>query len=70
MFGMVERGMGADVEGHKVKLKGKDKQAAKDKSGGEAMWAVVLVKELWRKGVWSVAHVRVSFVNSSCRDQS
>lgn len=52
LFGMVERGMGGDVEGSRVKGKGKDRLLAEKKSGGEAMWAVVLVKELWKKGVW------------------
>lgn len=50
LFGMVERGMGGEVVGSQVK--GKGKQNARDVTGGEAMWAVVLVKELWRKGVW------------------
>lgn len=51
LFGMVERGMGGDVEGSRVKGKGK-KHEDQDAKGGEAMWAVVLVKELWRKGIW------------------
>lgn len=36
------------------KGKGKGKNASKEK-GGEAMWAVMMVKELWKKGVWSDA---------------
>jgi protein SDA1 len=52
LFGMVERGMGGDVEGSRVKGKGK-KHEDQDAKGGEAMWAVVLVKELWRKGIWN-----------------
>ncbi|WWC91696.1 uncharacterized protein L201_006642 [Kwoniella dendrophila CBS 6074] len=48
LFGMVESGMGAEVIGDKGKGKGKEK-------GGEAMWAVMMVKELWKKSVWNDA---------------
>jgi len=45
---MVESGMGAEVIGDKGKGKGKEK-------GGEAMWAVMMVRELWKKKVWNDA---------------
>lgn len=45
---MVESGMGAEVTGDKGKGKGKEK-------GGEAMWAVMMVRELWKKSVWNDA---------------
>ena len=48
LFGMVERGMGGEVVGDKGKGKGKTQ------AGGEAMWAVMMVRELWKKGVWCV----------------
>nr|XP_019010319.1 protein SDA1 [Kwoniella pini CBS 10737]OCF49100.1 protein SDA1 [Kwoniella pini CBS 10737] len=48
LFGMVESGMNAQVIGDKGKGKNKEK-------GGEAMWAVMMVKELWKKGVWNDA---------------
>ncbi|ODN98997.1 hypothetical protein I350_07149 [Cryptococcus amylolentus CBS 6273] len=52
LFGMIESGMGAEVVGdkgrHGAKGKGREK-------GGEAMWAVMMVKELWRKGIWKDA---------------
>ncbi|EIW72081.1 hypothetical protein TREMEDRAFT_26437 [Tremella mesenterica DSM 1558] len=48
LFGMVESGMQAEVVGDKGKGKGKEK-------GGEAMWAVMMVSELWKKGVWTDA---------------
>ena len=48
LFGMVESGMGAEVTGDKGKGKGKEK-------GGEAMWAVMMVRELWKKSVWNDA---------------
>ncbi|ODN94659.1 protein SDA1 [Cryptococcus wingfieldii CBS 7118] len=51
LFGMIESGMGAEVVGDKGRNKGK---AGREK-GGEAMWAVMMVKELWRKGIWKDA---------------
>lgn len=48
LFGMVESGMGAEVVGDKGKGKGKEQK------GGEAMWAVMMVRELWKKTVWCV----------------
>ncbi|TXT12919.1 hypothetical protein VHUM_01320 [Vanrija humicola] len=48
LFGMIESGMGGEVIGNKGKGKGKEQ-------GGEAMWAVMMVRELWRKGVWTDA---------------
>ncbi|KAK8853190.1 hypothetical protein IAR55_003892 [Kwoniella newhampshirensis] len=48
LFGMVESGMGGEVIGDKGKGKAKEK-------GGEAMWAVMMVKELWKKSVWNDA---------------
>lgn len=52
LFGMVERGMDAEVVGNKGKLRATAGPANQD--GGEAMWAVVLTKELWKKGIWYV----------------
>ena len=58
MFGMVERGL----EDQNFGDKGKAKELASDGKGtghGEdAMWAVILTKELWRKGIWYV-HIRL-----------
>ena len=53
LFGMVERGMDAEVTGDKGKLRaaGPSKQGTSSNSE-EAMWAIVLTKELWRKGIW------------------
>jgi len=45
LFGMIENGMHGEVVGDKGKGKAKEK-------GGEAMWAVMMVRELWKKGVW------------------
>lgn len=42
---MIESGMGGEVVGDKGKGNVKER-------GGEAMWAVMMVRELWKKGVW------------------
>ena len=56
LFGMVERGMDIDFVGDKGKVR-----AASDSmlglAGQDAMWAVVLTKELWQKSIWSVLPV-------------
>jgi protein SDA1 len=54
LFGMVERGMDGEVVGGKGKLRASvgpttDRTV---NNGDEAMWAVILTKELWRKGIW------------------
>ncbi|THH31358.1 hypothetical protein EUX98_g2829 [Antrodiella citrinella] len=49
LFGMIEKGMEAEVVGDKGKAK------AITHDSDDAMWAVVLTKELWKKGVWSDA---------------
>lgn len=60
LFGMVEGGMGIDFVGDKGKAK-----AASDSTlglaGQDAMWAVVLTKELWKKSIWSVLLVSTRF---------
>ncbi|KAG5643900.1 hypothetical protein DXG03_009471 [Asterophora parasitica] len=55
LFGMVERGTEGEVVGDKGKLRANsgpttDRTAH---NGEEAMWAVILTKELWRKGIWT-----------------
>ncbi|KAJ7184110.1 SDA1-domain-containing protein [Mycena filopes] len=59
LFGMVERGMEGEVVGDKGKVRAAaaagpttDRTAH---NGEEAMWAVILTKELWRKGIWTDA---------------
>jgi protein SDA1 len=64
LFGMVERGMDGEVLGDKGKLRA----GATGGSGGngeDAMWAVILTKELWRKGIWTDAKC-VSIVALGC----
>lgn len=60
LFTMVERGMSAEVQGDKGKLKAVNNPTHDRESNGadEAMWAVVLTKELWKKGVWYVTVLR------------
>ncbi|KAH9484190.1 Protein sda1 [Psilocybe cubensis] len=67
LFGMVERGMGGEVIGDKGKLRASQgpTNSREGANTDEAMWAVVLTKELWRKGVWNDAK-SVSIVAQGC----
>lgn len=49
LFGMVERGMDGEVVGDKGKARAGEGPASRP---DEAMWAIVLTKELWRKSIW------------------
>lgn len=60
---MVDRGMAGEVVGDKGGLS-KNKDAST--KGGEAMWAVTFIKELWKKGIWNDAKT-VSIAVSACR---
>ncbi len=51
LFGMVERGMDTEVVGDKGKLRATTRSSG---NAEEAMWAVLLTKELWKKGIWYV----------------
>ncbi|KAJ7490049.1 SDA1-domain-containing protein [Mycena galericulata] len=67
LFGMVERGMEGEVVGDKGKVRAStgpttDRMAH---NGEEAMWAVILTKELWRKGIWTDAKP-VSIIALGC----
>ncbi|KAF9475067.1 SDA1-domain-containing protein [Pholiota conissans] len=67
LFGMIERGMSGEVVGDKGKLRAMNGPTS-DPDGHnteEAMWAVVLTKELWKKKVWSDAKT-VSIVAQGC----
>lgn len=46
--------MDAEVMGDKAKLRAIVVASAAGSNGEEAIWAVVLTKELWRKGIWCV----------------
>ncbi|KAH8978070.1 protein required for actin cytoskeleton organization and cell cycle progression [Lactarius akahatsu] len=65
LFGMIERGMSGAVLGDKGKLRNNPGAERSSDSGDEAMWAVVLTKELWKKGVWDDAK-SVAIVASGC----
>lgn len=56
LFSMVERGMEGEVVGDKGKLRASNGPTTDRTAhnGEEAMWAVILTKELWRKSIWSV----------------
>jgi protein SDA1 len=53
LFGMIERGMDGEVLGDKGKLRAPPvADSATKQSGDEAMWAVILSRELWKKCIW------------------
>jgi len=62
LFGMVERGMNGEVLGDKGKPRGFKNVVTSSvastldgrKTGDEAMWAVNLTRELWKRSVWYV----------------
>ncbi|KZT20254.1 actin cytoskeleton organization and cell cycle progression protein [Neolentinus lepideus HHB14362 ss-1] len=66
LFGMVEKGMEAEVVGDKGKAKAmKPSDDGLANNGEEAMWAVVLTTELWRKGIWNDSN-SVSIIALGC----
>lgn len=67
LFDMVERGRGAEIEGTGVKgRKGKAAAAASTSgSAREAMMAVKLASDLWRKRIWTDAKT-VQILASAC----
>jgi len=52
LFAMVERGMEGEVTGDKGKARSSAAAEATRRQGSEAMWAIVLTKELWKKSIW------------------
>lgn len=50
LFGMVERSADSEVVGDKGKLRSAP-TAIHD--GEDAIWSIILTKELWRKQIWS-----------------
>lgn len=60
LFEMVERGMGLDFVGDKGKAKAFSGSTL-GLAGQDAMWAVILTKELWQKLIWSVLPVPPQF---------
>lgn len=54
LFSMVERGMSGEVTGDKGRLRvtAMSTNDPDTHNTDEAMWAVILTKELWRKRVW------------------
>lgn len=53
LFSMVERGMNSEVIGDKGKLRTTGPTSDLElHNGEEAIWAIILTKELWKKGVW------------------
>jgi protein SDA1 len=56
LFGMIECGMDGEVLANKGKARSASGPTTDSTAHNavEAMWAVVLTKELWRKGIWFV----------------
>jgi protein SDA1 len=48
LFNMVEHGLDGEVVGDK----GKPRSDLNPRNADDAMWAIILTKELWRKGIW------------------
>jgi hypothetical protein len=67
LFGMVEKGMDGEVRGDKGKLRAPNPATSvqEGSKGVEALWAVLLTKELWKKGVWNDSK-SVSIVSLGC----
>jgi protein SDA1 len=70
LFGMVERGMDGEVQGDKGKIRANPNTPSSSGTQGgtkgiDALWAVLLTKELWKKGVWNDAK-SVSIVSLGC----
>ncbi|TFK59040.1 protein required for actin cytoskeleton organization and cell cycle progression [Pluteus cervinus] len=73
LFSMVEQGMDAPVVGDKGKAKAMNNMIAASASssdvvrkvGEEAMWAVIVCKELWKKQIWTDAKT-VSIIALGC----
>ncbi|KAF5358544.1 hypothetical protein D9756_001776 [Leucocoprinus leucothites] len=66
LFSMVERGMSSEVLGDKGKVRATGPTSdTKAFDGEEAMWAIILTKELWKKGIWTDAKT-VSIVSLGC----
>ncbi|CAK5279508.1 unnamed protein product [Mycena citricolor] len=68
LFGMVERGMEGEVTGDKGKLRATIAGPTTERTanhGEDAMWAVILTKELWRKRIWNDAK-SVSIIALGC----
>lgn len=56
LFNMVEQGLGGQVQGDKGKARATNLPALDRETDHteQGMWAVIMTKELWKKGVWSV----------------
>lgn len=63
LFSMVERGISGEVIGDKGKLRDTGPTSdIKLYDGEEAMWAIILTKELWKKRIWFVAAFEIMVV--------
>jgi hypothetical protein len=52
LFGMVEQGLEGEVIGNKGKAQVSASNNAEHRDGEDAMWAVIMTKELWKEQIW------------------
>ncbi|TFK25007.1 protein required for actin cytoskeleton organization and cell cycle progression [Coprinopsis marcescibilis] len=64
LFNMVERGMDGEMTGNKGKTKIVPSTGVRS-TNDEAMWAIIMAKELWKKGIWKDAKT-VSIIAQGC----
>ncbi|KAF8644117.1 hypothetical protein AX16_008646 [Volvariella volvacea WC 439] len=55
LFTMVDQGMGGPILGGKAKAKLPATPDISKHTGNEAMWAIIISKELWKKRIWTDA---------------
>jgi protein SDA1 len=66
LYAMVERGIDAHAEREGTGVRGSSAKQNQAAAGGrEAMWAVKLARELWRKAIWNDAKT-VNLVAAAC----
>ncbi|KAF9452794.1 SDA1-domain-containing protein [Macrolepiota fuliginosa MF-IS2] len=64
LFSMIEQGMASEIVGDKGKVRAAG-HTTDIQGGEEAMWAIILTKELWKKGIWTDAKT-VSILSLGC----
>jgi len=52
LFGMVEQGLEGEVIGNKGKARVSVSNNAEHRDGEDAVWAVIMTKELWKEQIW------------------
>ncbi len=58
LFRMVEQGVETKDQ---VAMQGKRSATAKDRSHDDAHWAIVMTRDLWKRGVWCVSRLLAEY---------